>query len=1169
METVSHVDVCGDRRIEAILNDPANAVVEAMTCETLGGWVPDIGLTTYSHRSIYRPPVLARSGLPTTLAHRFWRTGEGLIDHTGRRWIGVLIYDQQGERCPMELQVAGRPVGRLEPMRHDNRRHLIVADRPVEFFGGMEVFQLTAPGPGTYRIEALVFLAARPAPTGFVPEIRHLTARRRAGGAELHFITGHVARAAAVARSGAAVAAQARSERLTKLHALVLDGPLPAGCRFEVTATGIGGETAHAALDAALLTPEGQPAPAAQAIPAAPSTPADLPAPEPSAGAEPGVSVPVEIVGAAGTDAAGADPTGMPLTFGVPLPRGRLWRPASARLTAGGAAVAAQCRVHSRWPDGSARWVLVDAAMPAPFPPSGRIAGAVQLAPDACAAAGAAAGGGIRTTRASGGVVLEGDHLRVEFDPQRPSFPAALSPRAAANRRAAAGEPARPGAAPAVEVRLANGAALQPRWEPPVCEESGGERSALRYRIDHCDSAGTPHLRSVVRVHVYRAHRYVRVQHRLEVVSPALGPAAGAPDQTPAAVESGAAARGIADADRDGAADRDRAAATAADVAACAGSGPGEERSLLEIGSVAARIAIPGIRAVAAGGRRREVAAGGYWRLLQEDDRRYRVESGGAAPPATVDGRCSGHVLLESPDGLTGMAVRRFWQTCPTGLRVDAAGAAVELLPPLPPLPSRSPHPAAAEPPGEDEDADGWHRLLFWRTGRGYLLKAGQALTTEFAVSLPRSPQEAERIAAWCERPAVVRPAVDWLNRCGVLSPIRAKAQSRLPRYERMVDHACGEWLRERERFRQYGFLNFGDWYGESGWSWGNNEYDPPFAHYQEFLRGGRADWAVLAAEAVRHLVDVDTCNFSSDPAQVGGQYGHMPGHAGGYLPAYFRSKVGCSCMFHSHAWVEGAALHYLLTGDESVRETLLRTGQWMLTGRARGVIGGGVAGERKGLDAYDYGQLRDAAWHLIHLCAFARWTDDPRFMNAAHLVAERLLERRTPGGGWERLLGEGHCFAGPPRTRGEASFMVGVCLSALRRYHELTGDERVAAAIVDGARWLVERTYDRGVRQFRYTSSPSRGPGSPAHTGQVIEGLVYALSLRADAELAGIVRRGLANLGAERRAAAPLPLGAPGASASRGVGPSLSHETRYVPTMLAYLPADAAPAPESAAADG
>ena len=1122
MEPLAHIDIRGDRRIEQILQDPANAVVEAVTCETLGGWVPDIGLTTYSHRSIYRPPVLARSGLATTLAHRFWRTSEGLMDHTGTRWIGVLIYDQDGERCPLELHVAGRPVGRLEPTRHDNRRHLIVADRPVEFFGGMEVFQLTAPGSGTYRIEALVFLAARPAPSSFVPAIRHLTARSHDTGTEVHFITDHVARAEVVARSGETVVGQSRSDLLTKLHVLRLKDLPPGDYRCEVIATGIAGETDRASLDVAL-----------HADTASPGAPA-------RAGQE--VAVPVEIIDAAGAGRA-AGP-GMPATFGVPLPRGQLHGAMTGRLQAGGVSTVAQCRVHSPWPDGSARWVLVDAVVPAAFPPEGRITGTLKLTP------GAVPG---RSERTDSSLIQAGDHLRIEIDPERPAFPAGLSKRSGsggwrqvvATRREDSTQ-GRGCSASAVEICLANGATLVPRCSAPGCEELGPERSVLRYQVDHCDRDGTPHLRSVVRIHLYRSQRHVRIQHRLEVVSPALGPAAGDPDQAPVPVESGAAARGIAGADRGS------STATPADVAACVGSGPGEENTLLEIGSAVAHIAIPGIQALVAGGRRHELTADGHWRLVQADDGGYRVETTDDPSTATAaEGRFSGRLLLESEEGLVGLAVRRFWQTYPKGLRVDATGATVELLPALKPLP-------AAGKPGVADD-DSWHQIFFWRTSRGYLLKAGQALTSEITVSLPDSPAEAERIAAWCEQPAVVRPGIDWLNRSGALSPIRAKSDSPHPSYERTVDHACDEWLRERDNLRQYGFLNFGDWYGESGWSWGNNEYDPAFAHYQEFLRGGRAEWAVLAAEAARHLVDVDTCNFSSDAAQVGGQYAHMPGHAGGYLPPYFRSKVACSCMFYSHSWVEGPVLHYLLTGDESVRETLLRIGEWMLTGRSHGVIGGSVVADHQGLDAYDYGQLRDAAWHLIHLCALARWTDDPRFMNAAHLVAERLLERRTPGGGWERLLGEGHCFAGPPRTRGEASFMVGVCLSALRRYHELTGDERVATAIVDGVRWLVDHTYDRDARHFRYTSSPSRGASGPAHTQQVIEGLVYALSLRPDPELDGIVRHGLGTLGDERRAAEPLALGTPGASTTRGVGPSLSHETRYVPTMLAYLPPPAA----------
>ena len=1167
MDTVVHIDICGDGRIAEILQDADNAVVEAMTCETLDGWVPDIGLTTYSHRSIYRPPVVARSGLPTTLAHRFWRTSEGLMDHTGTRWIGVLIYDQHGEACPMELHLGGQPVGRLEPIRHDNRRHLIVVNRPGELYGGMEVFQITAPGPGTYRIEAFVFLAARPQPSTFVPKIQYLSTRVSYTNAEIHFVTDVVARVEVVAWSGDTEIARAGREDVAKLHALSLGRLADGQYRIDVLAIGVDGESARKSLELSIRA-------------AAPARPGKETRPSP-------VTVPVEITA---VPAAGGGEVGAPLTFGVPLPRDRFSHELTGRFVVAGTSLPAQCRVHSRWPGGSARWVLVDAALPVALPSDRTIAGALdiqavdrtqhRLIDDAAQEGGNGVRPGahpvaqvVSCARTDRRCMLTGEHLRVELDADDPVFPASVSARSgtrnwrpvlslppaqeSTRQRTEAG-PNAERAAPPLEVRLANGTALVPRYWPPVCEERGSERGVMLYWVDHCDSTGTPHLRSTVRVHLYGKQRYLRVQHRLEVVSPALGPAAGEADGTPATD----APHG--NRPEDGGRD----VATPDDVVSCVGRGPGEENSLLEVGSMVAHLPIAGVRTLVADGVRygmtRDLGAA-RWSIVQEDDRSYHVDAFPAASAGSVvEGRYAGRLLLETDElGLVGLAVRRFWQTYPKGLRVDASGATVELLPPRVALSARNPpaspprtQPASGDPgsapEGEDET---WHQLYFWRTEHGYLLKAGQALTSEIVVGLPSSPEEFQSTAAWVEQPAVVRPTIDWLNQSQALSPICGKGSSPLPRYERAVDQACGEWLRERQNLRQYGFLNFGDWYGESGWSWGNNEYDPPFAHYQEFLRGGKAEWSVLAAEGVRHLVDVDTCNYSSDRAQVGGQYGHMPGHAGGYLPPYFRSKVGSSCMFYSHSWVEGPILHYLLSGDESVRESLTRIGEWMLAGRSRGVIGGSVVVERQGLDAYDYGQLRDASWHLIHLCALARWSDDPRFMNAAHLVAARILERRTPEGGWERLLTEGHCFSGPPRTRGEASFMVGVCLSALRRYHELTGDESVATAIVEGARWLVDNTYDRDARHFRYTSSPTRGSVGPAHTEQVIEGLVYALSLRSDPALADIVHRALDTLGRERRAADPLSRGASGASTARGVGPSLCHETRYVPTMLAYLP--------------
>ena len=124
---------------------------------------------------------------------------------------------------------------------------------------------------------------------------------------------------------------------------------------------------------------------------------------------------------------------------------------------------------------------------------------------------------------------------------------------------------------------------------------------------------------------------------------------------------------------------------------------------------------------------------------------------------------------------------------------------------------------------------------------------------------------------------------------------------------------------------------------------------------------------------------------------------------------------------------------------------------------------------------------------------------------------------------------------------------MVGVLLSGLRRYHELTGDDRMLAAIVGGARWLLARTYDRASGHFRYTPCLIRGGGpSPGQTKQVIEGLAYAFALSGDAELGEVLERGLGDVGGLPRASRQ--------ATSSGFGKTWASEARYVPTLLAYV---------------
>ena len=119
---------------------------------------------------------------------------------------------------------------------------------------------------------------------------------------------------------------------------------------------------------------------------------------------------------------------------------------------------------------------------------------------------------------------------------------------------------------------------------------------------------------------------------------------------------------------------------------------------------------------------------------------------------------------------------------------------------------------------------------------------------------------------------------------------------------------------------------------------------------------------------------------------------------------------------------------------------------------------------------------------------------------------------------------------------------MVGVLLSGLRRFHELTDDERVAACIVRGAHWLIASTYDEDRGLFRYTTCPKKRQPDPEYTVPVLDGLVYANTLAPDSKLSAIIERGFDDLGLMR-----------GRLGHLGFGKALCWQTRFVPTVLAY----------------
>ena len=1053
MQLIPHVDVADEATIESLLATPGNHSWPAMDSESMDGWVPDLGLTAYANYSIYRPPSIVAAGIESSVRHRF-RVPPRNPRLPGTYYLGALVYDEVGFEFPLELSLGSEDVGRIEASRHDNRRHLLVIERPIVFDARVKWVQFTSDG-GPCRIERFVMLTELPVAASLAPQIErlHVEPDRRSdgtvGGATVHCVT-YPPSTLTVAVDGQPVEAPAGA---TTLHAVGLPAVAERrGHTVQVVATEPAGATAEAGCEFQL---DGS---------------------EPSARGLRSVEADVELCCLSSVPLAG-----MPLAFGVPIARGQLTSASTGRLVWGDddSEEPVQARAHSTWPDGSVRWALLEGAVPEGLQPGGRLPCRVSVAPMGSADEPSSASvlPGLSAERSDDGVVVSGSRLRVSVRPEGADWLTIERVPAAA---AGPGDTLGGGTLQqALHLELASGSHLELVAGTAELEHPGPQRATVRLEIAHRDAAGLERLRSQLRLHVFADQPFIKLVHRLLVVR--------------------------ADPDHEGPFE----------------TGAAEERALLAVRSCSLRLPFP-VAAVRMEGERYQIGPGRPFAVHHHHDLAHTVV--GEGNHQRHEGHTAAHLLVEAGAGRAAVVgMRGFWQNYPKGISASTDGIQLEIMPPRP----------AEELPGDD---DAWHRLYRWLPDDTYLLREGMAPSTEMCLGVVFSDEAGEATAsaalAWLEAPVVARPDVEYTNRTGALPPLSPKATSARPGYERMTEEALRLLHENRDECRAYGHVNFGDWYGEGDWSWGNNEYDTPYVAYWEFLRGGDPAWTAWGAQAARHLADIDTVNTFHDERHIGMQQMHTPAHLAGYLPPYFLSKIPGTRGIPSHMWAEGPLLHYLMTGDEGVRDSLHRTSGWL------------VQAER--LDHYDFTAVREAGWHLIHLTMLAAATNDRRALNGAAIVVKRILEKQDESGGWTRMLTSGHCQCGFPHCRGNIAFMVTVLLSALKRYHDLTGEHGLVDAIVAGGRWLVRETFKEQSGQFIGGSCRTMqqlGEGSPFSTQIIIEGIADAYAVSGDAEIRRCLDRVL-----------PVVDLLPELDGSRDLGKRISSHMRYVPTVLAAL---------------
>jgi len=447
-------------------------------------------------------------------------------------------------------------------------------------------------------------------------------------------------------------------------------------------------------------------------------------------------------------------------------------------------------------------------------------------------------------------------------------------------------------------------------------------------------------------------------------------------------------------------------------------------------------------------------------RLLQDYDNRFLLDG------KPQKGRAPGYCAV----GPLTVAIRDFWQLYPKGFQTDGKALRVQLLPPLPPGQYQS----EADKKLED-------RLYFWCDKGTYKVRTGTRFTTELAVDLGGQAPPAD-FNAWVQQPLFAACSTETYCASGAWGAMTPRQEGAFIRYERNVNEAFDDFLGRRDKVREYGFFNFGDWYGERTWNWGNVEYDTQFALGIHFLRTGDRRMLDRAEEAAAHNGDVDTPHYDTSASNVGRPYVHCIAHTGGYYPNSFRGMGGFNSGPRStgHTWARGHFLLWTLTGNERFRDAGQKVAQYQA----------GVAPRNVRM-----GTHRDGGWTLVGAIGAYQATGDPYYLNGARIVVDRILDKQRVNGQWGHSIWE--CRDKYPRPWGCKPFMTGVILHALSIFDRAEPTPRVQDAITRGATYLWEKTYVRDQHGFIYAEAPRfQGKGGIWTMPLVGDGLAYACRL-------------------------------------------------------------------------
>jgi len=493
-------------------------------------------------------------------------------------------------------------------------------------------------------------------------------------------------------------------------------------------------------------------------------------------------------------------------------------------------------------------------------------------------------------------------------------------------------------------------------------------------------------------------------------------------------------------------------------------------------------------------------------RLLQVDENHYTVDGEPAGR------RAPGWAAIGAEKAGFAVGLREFWQNWPKSIEYFTvegsfrgrphifSGLRVGICP-------RLPTDLYGGKPIEEENK------LYYHVRDGvYTFKVGAAKTNELWANFYAGPPDVKKLSAFfqaAEEPLLATCDPAYVGSTKALGELPPADPKRYFGYDAWVDKALGAHLKRRDRLREYGMLNYGDWYGERRVNWGNLEYDLAHGLFLQYLRTGDRRFFLRAEQAARHHIDVDVVHATNPylknpwgpPPKVGEIWLHALNHTGGYydektskLPVSRTYHMGHSTNF-GHVWVSGDLDYYYLTGDRRAREVSIQIADAML---------------RHMPNRY-HTHIRALGWPMILVLAAYEATGNKKYLDAATRNWEVLKKNIDWKRGWVIRLARGHCLHKDRRCRGNVPFMEGLVCCALARYHRITNNPEVLRAITVGIDQMIRECWQEDLKTFRYTACPLSSKKPYGLFFLSAEAMAYEIAHTGNREHLRVLRAGIA----------------------------------------------------------